>query len=69
MHVVAAVAFEELQLVGGLHALADNLQMQGMGHDDDRLDDLAVFLAARYILQEGAVDLQHVQRQALEVGQ
>ena len=40
-----------------------------MRHGDDRLDNFPVFLAARYILQEGAVDLQHIQRQALEVSQ
>ncbi|MCY1561109.1 hypothetical protein D9M68_983260 [compost metagenome] len=63
------MAFEERLLFGGFHALADYPQVQGMRHGDDRLDNFPVFLAARYILQEGAVDLQHIQRQALEVSQ
>jgi len=69
LQVVAAVGFEEFQLFDGFYALADHLQVQGVGHDDDGLDDLAVFLAAWHILQEGSVDLQDVQRQAFEVGQ
>ncbi|MNP23058.1 hypothetical protein D3C76_1157540 [compost metagenome] len=55
-------------LFDGFHPFADHFQVQGMGHGDDRLDDLAVFEAARHILQERAVDLQHIQWQALEVG-
>jgi len=44
------MAFEERPLFGSFHALADYPQVQRMRHGDDRLDNLAVFLAARYIL-------------------
>ncbi|MNH37553.1 hypothetical protein D3C79_984710 [compost metagenome] len=63
------MVLKECLLFDGFHAFADDLQMQGMRHGDYRLNDLAVFLTAWQILQEGAVDLEDVQRQALEVGQ
>ncbi|MNN45045.1 hypothetical protein D3C81_1593610 [compost metagenome] len=66
---VAAVAFEKLVLLEGFDAFGDHLQMQGVGHDDNGLDDLHVLGGNWNVLDEGAVDLQRVQRQALEVSQ
>jgi len=63
------MVLKESLLFDGFHAFADDLQVQGMRHDDYRLDDLPILLAAWHILQEAAIDLQYVQRQALEVGQ
>jgi len=66
---VAALLGEKLVLLQGFHTFGDHLQVQRVGHDNDCLDDLHVLPAARYILDERAVDLQGVQGQALEVGQ
>ncbi|MNG23565.1 hypothetical protein D3C84_1081870 [compost metagenome] len=66
---IAALLGEELVLLEGFDAFGDHLQVQGVSHDDDCLDDFHVLSATRYILNERTIDLQGVQRQALEVGQ
>ncbi|MNF04635.1 hypothetical protein D3C80_2041980 [compost metagenome] len=49
---VAAVAFEKLVLLEGFDAFGDHLQMQGVGHDDDGLDDLHVLGGDWNVLDE-----------------
>ncbi|MNI97102.1 hypothetical protein D3C73_1556810 [compost metagenome] len=56
-------------LLDSFYTLADHLKMQGMGHCDDRLDDFTVLQAGRHVLKKATVDLEDVQRQALEVSQ
>ena len=56
-------------LLDGFDAFADHLQVQGMGHRDNGLDDFPVLQAGRHVLQEATVYLQDVQGQAFEVGQ
>jgi hypothetical protein len=55
----------------GLDALGDDLHPQAAGHVDDRLDDRARVLGvlAVEVGHEGAVDLEHVDREAPDVGQ
>ncbi|MNI85384.1 hypothetical protein D3C73_1423710 [compost metagenome] len=43
--------------------------MQGVGHDDDRLDNLHVLAGLGDVLDERAIDLQRVQGQASQVCQ
>jgi hypothetical protein len=62
---IAARTLEKLILLQALDALGDHLQMQSVGHDDDRLDDLHVRRGGGDIENERAVDLQSIQRQAL----
>ena len=52
-----------------LDTLGDHGQVQAVGHGDDRRDDEFVLLVDDGIAEEGAVDLQGTDRQALEVGQ
>ncbi|MCY1187615.1 hypothetical protein D9M73_286140 [compost metagenome] len=66
---IATLLGEELVLLHGFHAFGDHLQVQGMGHDDDGLDNFHVLPAVRHILNEGTIDLQGVQGQTLEIGQ
>jgi len=61
LQVIAAVAGQELVLLDRFDAFADHFQVQGVGHGDDGLDDFAILGAGGHILQEAAVDLQHVQ--------
>ena len=49
---VAAVAFEKLVLLEGFDAFGNHVQMQGVGHDDDGLDDLHVLGGFRNVLNE-----------------
>jgi hypothetical protein len=57
---IAAVAFEKVVLLEGFDAFGDDLQMQGVGHDDNGLDDFHVLGGLGDVLNERAVDLQRV---------
>jgi len=57
---IAAVALEKVVLLEGLDAFGDDLQMQGVGHDDNGLDDFHVLGRLGDVLNERAVDLQRV---------
>jgi len=69
LQVVAAMVLEKRLLFRGFDPFGDHLQVQGVGHDDDRLDDLHVLGRLGDVLDERAIDLQGVQGQALEIGQ
>ncbi|MNF60640.1 hypothetical protein D3C84_422620 [compost metagenome] len=66
---ITAVALEKLVLLKGFDAFGDHLQMQGVSHDDNRLNDFHVLSRLGNVLDERAIDLQRVERQALEVGE
>src|SRR5581483_3314401 len=66
---VAAVRAQELQLLRGLHALGEHAQAERVAERDDRLRDRRVAAAFRHRVDEGAVDLYAVHRQAGEVAQ
>ncbi|MNG11324.1 hypothetical protein D3C84_948580 [compost metagenome] len=63
------MAFEKLVLLERFDAFGDHVQVQGVGHDDNGLDDFHVLGGFWNVLDERPVDLQGVQRQALEVSQ
>ena len=67
--VVAAepAQLRELGLV--LDPLGDHVQREGAGHADDRLDDRRALLLDPERVDEGAVDLQRVEGEAVEVGE
>src|SRR5438105_2955461 len=65
---MAAMHLQEFQLLGGLHALRDGLEMQALGHGDDGDDDGGVVGVAADAAHERLVDLERVNREALEVG-
>src|SRR3569832_2068069 len=62
-----AVTAHEIQLLAGLHALGDDVELQGLGHRDDRLDDGGVVGVGGHVADEGAVDLQGVDGQAYQI--
>src|SRR5687768_17083030 len=66
---IAAAAFQVLALRLGLHAFADHLDVQGMRERHDGRDDGALVMVAGHLGGERAVDLELVDREALQVGQ
>ncbi len=60
---------QEVQLLMGFHTLGDYRQVQAVGHGDDRPGDLRVLFPGRQAVDESTVDLQHVDRELLEVVQ
>jgi hypothetical protein len=52
---IAAVTFEKIVLLEGFDAFGDDLQMQGMGHDNNGLDDFQVLGGLGDVLNELAV--------------
>ncbi|MNR36021.1 hypothetical protein D3C85_1539090 [compost metagenome] len=67
LHFIATMLTQEVQLFMGFHAFGDHRQIQAVGHGDDRPGDLRILLARRQAVDEGAVDLEHVDRELLEV--
>ena len=64
---MAAKASKVFQLLVGLHALGDDLQFQPVGHGDDGIHNASAVVAAANGLYEGLVDLQGMDREAVEV--
>jgi hypothetical protein len=64
---VAAAFAQPVQLFFGLHAFGDDAQVQVVAQPDDRGTDRRVVGVVAQVLDEGPVDLQPVDRQALEV--
>ena len=69
LHVVHLEAAQDLQGGGVLHELGDGLLAQGVGHLDHGLDHGLVHAPVLEPEHEGAVDLELVHRQVLEVGE
>src|SRR4029079_16422694 len=67
LHLVARAFAQERLLLGRLDAFGDDRQAQGLTHRDDRLGNRAIFRVARDLADEGAVDLQRVDREALQM--
>ncbi|MNC66495.1 hypothetical protein D3C75_1168930 [compost metagenome] len=67
LHFVAIVLAQKLQLLVGFHAFSNHRQVQTVGHGDDCPGDLRVLLAFGQTVDEGAVDLQYIDRELLEV--
>lgn len=64
---VAVVFAKKLQLLVGFYAFGDDREVQAVGHGDDGASDLGVLFARRKAVDEGAVDLQYVDRELFEV--
>src|SRR6476661_934187 len=65
---LAAQLLEERELLAGLDAFGDHLLGERLPELEDRLHDLVPLAVALHVLDEGAVDLERVDRQAREVG-
>ena len=62
---VAAELVEKFELLDGFNPLGDYLQVQGMGHEDNGLNDLHVLAGGRDVLNKSAINFQGVKRQTL----
>ena len=56
-------------LLGGFHALGNHFQPQGLAQGDDGVDDGLVVRVREQVAHKALVDLDLVQRHALEVAQ
>src|SRR5882672_3185670 len=66
---LAARLVEDVPLLGGLDALRDDLDVEAAGESEDAHADGAVARGAGQVLDEAAVDLEHVEGKAPEVAQ
>ena len=69
LHFVAAALAQPVELLGSFHALGDRAQAEAVREADDRGADRRVVVVPAEVAHEAAVDLEPVDRQALEVGQ
>src|SRR5665647_3910533 len=69
LHHVAAFVGEEAELLLGFHALGDDRHLQAMAEPDDGPDDRGRLRVAAEIDDEGAVDLDLVERESLQIGE
>src|SRR5688572_24658940 len=69
LDLVAALLAQVGQLLLGLHALGDDVQPQRVAHGDDGGGDRLVVRAAGEVADELLVELERVDRPALEVHQ
>src|SRR5580700_12240038 len=63
LRLVATLAHQVVELRAFLDALGDRRQVEGVGETDDRRDERAALAVRRQSLDEGAVDLQGIDRQ------
>ena len=66
---VAAGPVQELDLTFGLNAFRHHLEVQAARECNDRFHDCRVIAVRRHMVDEGAIDLERVQREALQVAQ
>src|SRR3569623_668933 len=69
LYLIAARLAQEGELFGCLHALRHHVEAQAPGHGDDGGDDGRVVLIGLHVADEGAVDLESLDREALEIAQ
>src|ERR1051326_2739023 len=69
LHHVAPVAAKEHGLFFHLDAFRDDFEAEGVGHGDDGGDDGGAVRVGVDVADEGLVDLERVDREALEVGE
>src|SRR5512146_2562404 len=67
LHLVAAPRGEERELRIGLDAFGEHLEVEAVGERDDRFRDREASRVGRDLPHEREVDLQAVDREALEV--
>jgi hypothetical protein len=66
---MAVVAGQEVALLARFHALGDHRQPQAAPQGDDGAHDGGVVGVGQHVAHKGLVDLELIQRQALEVAQ
>lgn len=66
---VAALVLQVLELDRGFDAFCHDGQFQTPGHRYDGLDDRRLVIKSRDLFYEGAVDLEFVEREAVQVTQ
>src|SRR5580658_2995063 len=66
LYLIAGVLAQDLHLLGGLDALRDHLQAQIAPQGDDGANDRRIIRVAGDVLDERAVDLQTIHREALQ---
>src|SRR5882672_3446267 len=64
---LAAERSQEIELCLGFNPLRDHDHAQALGQVDDRLDDRRIVQIVRQVLDEAAVDLEFVDREALQI--
>src|SRR3569623_1790637 len=69
LYLIAARLAQEGELFGCLHALRHHVEAQAPRHGDDGGDDGRVVLIGLHVADEGAVDLESLDREALEIAQ
>src|SRR5262245_13235553 len=69
LDLVAAVRREQLELLLRLDALGHDLELEAVGEADDRERDHRVLRVGGDVAHERVVDLERVDREALEVGE
>src|SRR3979409_1777366 len=69
LHRVAALIGEESELLLGFHALGDDRHLQAVAEPDPRATDRRRLRIAAEIDDEGAVDLDLVERERLQIAQ
>jgi len=69
LHIVAAARFHEMHLFFRFHAFGHHRQVQVLGQVENGVADGRVLARFGQVLDEGAVDLQHGNGKALQVGQ
>src|SRR5260370_8872006 len=67
MKFVTAVLLEEVELFLRLHTFGDHTNVQSLAHRDHGRDDCSVASSTRDVLDEGLIDFQSVDREALQV--
>ena len=55
---------EEVTLLHGFHAFGDHRQAQALAQGENDAGDGGIAVGVEYILDEGAVDLELIQRQS-----
>ena len=66
---MAGMVCQKIALAFGLHALGNYRQSQALRQCDDGAGNHGVVLVGQHIPDEGVVDLQLTQRQALQIRQ
>src|SRR6478672_6355066 len=66
---IAGVAAQKAELFIGFDAFGHHRQAERLAHCDDGLRDRLVFGVERNVADERAVDLQRIDREALELGE
>src|SRR5207247_249502 len=69
LHRVALVGAQKTQLTLSLHTLGNRLHVEGAGHRDDGPGERRVIDAIDYAADERLIDLDGIERKALEVAQ